>query len=870
EAEERRQLAEADERRRQVEADERRQLAEADERRQEAEDKRRELEHHRIVEKRQIDLEIVSKELENDRRNFVNHGHLPKISLIRFGGDSLSFSEFWDNFQSLIDGRTDLDDGQKFHYLKGQLFGKASDRIAGIRVCGENYRLAVDLLKEEFGSKDLILTTLYQEIAHLKPLSTKTSDLYQFYANLEIKFKMLENQGANLSYDTTLKHMVFPKLSSDTQDELVKIHGSSITIDHIRLQLSNELTRARVLRSLNPYESKTSSYASQPSLPRYPNRRNDRMYTTEMLLRPESESIPIPVIACVFCEGKHYSDSCKKYASLDERKQSMNGRCFICLSQTHFFRNCPKQNKYCYYCKAVGKHHRSLCPRQFGSFATNQHKYHDAKNVRSREIGGGDRIPIPGTSGFQGNRFTGGQTSGVLGEKVSTQCQSGGVDSETNCYSNDGNVKKKVFLQSASVYVFNKVTGEGRSVRAVLDSGSTSSYISESLVKTLGLTTDPGRNINVYTFGEHAPKTMRIYGTKVSLLDKANKVWDLHLGVTPTIVGENKSEYCDMKIVKDLTSMYTLADECFTSDIEQKYDVLIGNDYYLQFVLGDKVQLLDNLYLLNTVFGYVFSGQFSIGADCKSTGASSMSTLCIGVPVESPSNWPSCELSCVVTEKESFVPSGQSYFTGSNILADQTSRRKSIGCKRRKINSMFQWGLSCFRIIRIVLPILFIMLWSLTSLKSKFEHEPLEFVVTNVGVQKSIPFCFAFVSGLITSHSLCFQDSVPPDILRLCVPGSNVLNVLGRAWHNQYFRFLRERNNPLIRQGKMTSFVSKICDVVLIKQPNLARLSWPYDVIENTYHARDNRVRIVDVRLSNGQTVARPISLLFPFEFADQ
>uniref|UniRef100_A0A8D9B6L7 CCHC-type domain-containing protein n=1 Tax=Cacopsylla melanoneura TaxID=428564 RepID=A0A8D9B6L7_9HEMI len=126
------------------------------------------------------------------------------------------------------------------------------------------------------------------------------------------------------------------------------------------------------------------------------------MYTTEMLLRPESESIPSQVISCVFCEGKHYSDSCQKYASLDERKQSVNGRCYICLSQSHLFRNCPKQNKYCYYCKAVGKHHRSLCPRQFGSFATNpsdQHKYHGVSNERSRAVGSGDRVPIPGTSG---------------------------------------------------------------------------------------------------------------------------------------------------------------------------------------------------------------------------------------------------------------------------------------------------------------------------------------------------------------------------------------------------------------------------------------------------------------------------------------
>uniref|UniRef100_A0A8D9B6W8 Integrase catalytic domain-containing protein n=1 Tax=Cacopsylla melanoneura TaxID=428564 RepID=A0A8D9B6W8_9HEMI len=129
---------------------------------------------------------------------------------------------------------------------------------------------------------------------------------------------------------------------------------------------------------------------------------------------------------------------------------------------------------------------------------------------------------------------------------------------------------------------------------------------------------------------------MRVYGTKVSLLDKANKVWDLHLSVTPTIVGEDKSEYFDMKMINNLASTYTLADECFTSGIEQNYDILIGNDYYLQFVIGDRVQIQDNLFLLNTVFGHVFSGQLFVPRDSGDNHMTNFASISLFLKADTP------------------------------------------------------------------------------------------------------------------------------------------------------------------------------------------------------------------------------------------
>jgi hypothetical protein len=56
---------------------------------------------------------------------------LPDIKLFKFSGDPLEWTKFWDLFRSSIHLREDISKPAKFHYLTSQLFGEASNLLAG-------------------------------------------------------------------------------------------------------------------------------------------------------------------------------------------------------------------------------------------------------------------------------------------------------------------------------------------------------------------------------------------------------------------------------------------------------------------------------------------------------------------------------------------------------------------------------------------------------------------------------------------------------------------------------------------------------------------------------------------------------------------
>ena len=43
---------------------------------------------------------------------------------------------------------------------------------------------------------------------------------------------------------------------------------------------------------------------------------------------------------CRYCSENHWSDMCKKYATIEERKQKTKGSCYICLNPTHQSSSC--------------------------------------------------------------------------------------------------------------------------------------------------------------------------------------------------------------------------------------------------------------------------------------------------------------------------------------------------------------------------------------------------------------------------------------------------------------------------------------------------------------------------------------------------
>ena len=69
---------------------------------------------------------------------------------------------------------------------------------------------------------------------------------------------------------------------------------------------------------------------------------------------------------CAYCEGSHWTDECRRYRTIEDRKQRIKGKCFICLKPGHRSKEC-RVVKACYHCKQTCEHHRSLCPKKFMS-----------------------------------------------------------------------------------------------------------------------------------------------------------------------------------------------------------------------------------------------------------------------------------------------------------------------------------------------------------------------------------------------------------------------------------------------------------------------------------------------------------------------
>jgi hypothetical protein len=73
---------------------------------------------------------------------------LPDLNLPTFFGNYSNWTSFHDTFQTLIHMRTDLNNCQKFHYLKSCLKGDAFSTVEALSISSGNYQVAWDLLEK--------------------------------------------------------------------------------------------------------------------------------------------------------------------------------------------------------------------------------------------------------------------------------------------------------------------------------------------------------------------------------------------------------------------------------------------------------------------------------------------------------------------------------------------------------------------------------------------------------------------------------------------------------------------------------------------------------------------------------------------------
>jgi len=89
---------------------------------------------------------------------------LPKLDLPSFSGDRLKWAEFWDCFDFTVHTNSNLSDVEKFSYLASKVDGDTKRAILGLSLTNDNYKIAIQFLKERFGEPQHVIDSHYTEL----------------------------------------------------------------------------------------------------------------------------------------------------------------------------------------------------------------------------------------------------------------------------------------------------------------------------------------------------------------------------------------------------------------------------------------------------------------------------------------------------------------------------------------------------------------------------------------------------------------------------------------------------------------------------------------------------------------------------------
>ena len=101
----------------------------------------------------------------------------------------------------------DVQNVDKFNYLRSQLRGQVSEMLMGIELTNDNYNTAIALLKELYVKKQVMIDLQYVQINNIPMASYKTAWLREFYDCTEKHLCALESLGESNNQNNVLTMM---------------------------------------------------------------------------------------------------------------------------------------------------------------------------------------------------------------------------------------------------------------------------------------------------------------------------------------------------------------------------------------------------------------------------------------------------------------------------------------------------------------------------------------------------------------------------------------------------------------------------------------------------------------------------------------
>uniref|UniRef100_A0A915EBB4 Peptidase aspartic putative domain-containing protein n=1 Tax=Ditylenchus dipsaci TaxID=166011 RepID=A0A915EBB4_9BILA len=272
---------------------------------------------------------------------------LPKLELMKFGGNPVEWEPFWDQFSAAVDSKN-LPPVQKLAYLNSCLTDNALAKVRGYAVVERNYTTVVDVLKKSFGNKAVATSLLHSQLRDLKAGNGDTKALRLFNNELERILLQMSQLGED-SNSPFVVALVESKMPRGVMTEICrKKEGiADWNIQALKAAIDSLINlREEVDRTCGPYvkpqkgdrpakdnkssaNSPTSSFATTTKESKEKSAANQRKARSQLLLMKRQ------------AREKGLCDRC--LYPLEKHKGECRARdCLVC-DERHHFTLCPNR-----------------------------------------------------------------------------------------------------------------------------------------------------------------------------------------------------------------------------------------------------------------------------------------------------------------------------------------------------------------------------------------------------------------------------------------------------------------------------------------------------------------------------------------------
>nr|XP_022910186.1 uncharacterized protein LOC111421274 [Onthophagus taurus] len=499
---------------------------------------------------------------------------LTKLSIPIFDGNYKNWPTFYDLFRTMLHENPSISNVAKYQYLLTSLKGDAFNLIKSLPVTDDNYPIAYSALTGRYHNKRYLATIYFNEIIHLKSATDESVKSFHY---------IIDTFKDNVEGFRTLG---FPVDSWDfllfniLLQKLTTTTKTQFEEHHTSVEIPTYVKLIKFLegraKALESVQltSVAKTAQSKPKL-------NSKERPT-ISFKIESTSFSKK---CLLCPEIHQIYRCPNFKSKSTSERldvaRANNLCRNCLSSSHSTSKCQSSHR-CFTCR---QHHHTLL--HFNSPVNNSVHVGTTSCRKERSI----------------NQNT---TTNVL--------------------------LPTVFLKIKDIF------GRCHLVRALIDSGSMSNFITDKLSKRLCLPRDHGSSITIQ--GLNSTKSICNRGTVncyVQPCEDSTPSFEFKAVITPNICSNQPS----LKLIID--SYPHLKKLNFQQDIDsnlKEIDLLLGAELVPQILTSGRVQgNLNDPIALDSVFLWIVMGRTEMSSfDSSKSVLVNGSTTCLSIINDSLDN----------------------------------------------------------------------------------------------------------------------------------------------------------------------------------------------------------------------------------------